>query len=73
MGRPVPPLPLSKAEIDRRIRNGARTFQEIDPELWRWHQAQMRFYTVSWIVMFLATLPLVAVLLYGVYLDLVNR
>jgi hypothetical protein len=33
-----PPLPIGKSEFEKRIRAGARTIAEIDPELWKWKQ-----------------------------------
>ncbi len=47
MGRLVPPLPLSKEEVERRIAAGAKTLREIDPELCRWADEGQRFRAVA--------------------------
>ena len=42
MGFSPPPLQPLKSEIEKRIRNGAKTLEEIDPEFYKWLQRQRR-------------------------------
>jgi hypothetical protein len=43
MACPIPPLPLSKEEFERRYAAGARTMRELDPAFAAWAETQKRF------------------------------
>ncbi len=49
------PEVLSKDEFDKRVAAGAKTFAEIDPECWKFHQSQMRELKVKFIVLLFAS------------------
>ena len=40
MGLSIPPMPL--LDVEERIRNGAKTLEEIDPEFHKWYKRQQR-------------------------------
>lgn len=42
MGLSPPPLQPLKSETEKRIRNGAKTLKEIDPEFYKWYKRQGR-------------------------------
>ena len=50
-----PPLPLSKEEIVRRIKAGAKTLEEIDPELWKWKKQRDFSHMIQAIILLVAT------------------
>jgi len=52
MGRfDAPPPMVSREELARRRAAGAKTFKELDPEYWEFHQREMRELRVKWTIL----------------------
>lgn len=49
-----PPQPLTQEEFNQRIKNGARTFREIDPEFCKWADGVIRYHKVCVFVLSIA-------------------
>jgi len=47
-----PPPPFSKVEFDRRIKQGAVSFLEIDPEFTKWYNHARNTHAIKSLVMF---------------------
>ena len=43
MGLVIPPRMLTRSEIKERVKNGAKTLEEVDPEFFEWQRERMRY------------------------------
>ena len=50
----LPPPALSKQEYDRRMKAGAKTFEDIDPEFCKWLNEYEGRHKVKLVVLFIA-------------------
>lgn len=67
----IPPPALSTEEFNRRVKNGAKTFEEIDPEFWAWNLRMEKEMRIKWILL-LSTLVLfvcgtIAIIAFNLY------
>ena len=46
----TPPPPPSKAEIEKRVKNGAKTIAEIDPEFYKWYNNKLKYRALKMII-----------------------
>jgi hypothetical protein len=63
MGQIPAPPPLSKEEFEKRIKNGAKTLEEIDPEFWKWYQEGQKYRLMTTIMVISAILVLMVTIM----------
>jgi hypothetical protein len=66
------PLPLSQAEVERRVKAGARTLFEIDPALGEWHRRNQRLFAFQAIAIGISVVGLLAVFLMVAWANLMQ-
>ena len=45
-----PPTPITKEEIEKRIKAGAKTLEEIDPEFCKWYRRQQDLKIIAYAI-----------------------
>ena len=48
MAKECPPMAVTQEQFDARIKAGARTMEEIDPELMAWCRRSDRYLFIGW-------------------------